>query len=39
MLNKNVIDGIGLIDADIDPCPYQILTSMGGLKKAQKLTK
>jgi hypothetical protein len=33
MLGKVVVDGLGLIDADLDPCPYQILTSMGGLEK------
>jgi hypothetical protein len=30
MLSKTTIDGLGLIDGDIDPCPYHILTSMGG---------
>jgi hypothetical protein len=39
MLGKIVIDGLGLIDVDFDPCPYHILTSMGGSEKAQKLTK
>jgi hypothetical protein len=38
MLGK-VVDGLGLIDVDLDPCPYQILTSMGGSKKARGLTK
>jgi hypothetical protein len=39
MLGKNIVDGLGLIDADLDPCPYQILTSIGGLEKARRLTK
>jgi hypothetical protein len=34
MLGKVAIDGLGLIDVDFNRCPYQILTSMGGLKKA-----
>jgi len=33
MLGKIFVDGPGLIDANFDPCPYQILTSMGGSKK------
>jgi hypothetical protein len=39
MLGKTIVDGLGLIDADLEPCPYQILTSMGGLEKAWRLTK
>jgi hypothetical protein len=39
MLGKVIIDGLGLTDVDFDPCPYQILTSMGGLKKTQWLIK
>jgi hypothetical protein len=39
MLNKDVIDGLGLTYVNFDPCQYQILTSMGGLEKAQRLTK
>jgi hypothetical protein len=39
MLGKTIVYGFGLIDVNIDPCPYEILTSMGGLKKAQRLTK
>jgi hypothetical protein len=30
MLNKTIIDDLGLTNVDFDPCPYQILTSMGG---------
>ncbi len=30
MLGKAIIDGFILIDVDLDPCPYHILTSMGG---------
>jgi hypothetical protein len=33
MLGKVVVDGLGFIDANLDPCPYHILTSMGGLEK------
>jgi hypothetical protein len=33
MLGKFVVDGLGLTDADLDPCPYQILTSIGGSEK------
>jgi hypothetical protein len=36
MLGKIVVDGLGLTNANIDPCPYQILTSKGGLEKAQR---
>ncbi len=39
MLGKVAIDGLGLIDVDLDPCPSHISTSMGGSKKAQGLTK
>jgi hypothetical protein len=39
MLGKVAIDGLGLIDANLDPCPYHILTSMSGSEKAQKLIK
>jgi hypothetical protein len=33
MLGKIVVDGIRLTNANLDPCPYHILTSMGGLEK------
>ncbi len=39
MLGKTIVYGFGLIDVNLDPCPYEILTSMGGLEKAQGLTK
>jgi len=39
MLGKVVVDGLGLIDASFEPCPYHILTSMGGSKKTQRLIK
>jgi len=39
MLGKVAIDGLGLINVDSDPCPYHILTCMGGSEKAQKLIK
>ncbi len=39
MLGKTVVNGLGLTDVDFDPCPYHILTYMGGLQKAQRLTK
>jgi hypothetical protein len=39
MLDKVVIDGLGLIDVDLDPCPYHILTSMGGLEKTRRSSK
>jgi hypothetical protein len=34
-LGKAFIDGLGLTNADLDPCPYQNLTSMGGSKMAR----
>jgi hypothetical protein len=34
MLGKTTIDGFGLTNVNLGPCPYQILTSMGGLEKA-----
>ncbi len=39
MLGKATIDGLGLTNANFYPCPYHILTSMGGLEKTQRLTK
>jgi hypothetical protein len=39
MLGNVVVDGLGLTNDDFDPCPYHILTSMGGSKKSQRLTK
>ncbi len=39
MLGKVIVNGLGLTDVDFDPCPYQNLTSMGGLKKARWLAK
>jgi hypothetical protein len=32
MLGKAIIDGLGLIDVNCHPCPYKILTSMGGFE-------
>jgi hypothetical protein len=31
--------GIWLTVADLEPCPYQILTSMGGSKHVRRITK
>jgi hypothetical protein len=39
MLGKTTMEGLGLIDANFEPCIYQIMTSMDGLKKAWGLTK
>ncbi len=39
MLGKTIVDGLGLTDVNLDPCPYHILTSMGGLEKTRRLTK
>jgi len=39
MLGKVVIEGFGLTYVDFDPCPYQILTYMGGSEKVRRLTK
>jgi hypothetical protein len=39
MLGKIAIDDFGLIDVDLDPCPYHILTSISGSKKTQRSTK
>jgi hypothetical protein len=33
-LGKVIVDGFGLTNVDIDPCPYHILRSMGGTEKA-----
>jgi hypothetical protein len=38
MLGKTKIDGLWLTHANLDLCPYHILTSMGGSKKRQGLT-
>jgi hypothetical protein len=32
ILGKVIVDGLRLIDVNFDPCPHQILTSMGGSK-------
>ncbi len=39
MLGKVVVEGLKLTDADLEPCLYQILTSMGGSKRAQGIAK
>lgn len=39
MLIKVIVDDLGLIDFDLNPCPYQILTSMDGSKMAWRLTE
>jgi len=39
MLGKATVNGLGLINVDLDPCPYHILTTMGGLEKTRRLTK
>jgi hypothetical protein len=39
MLGKATVNGLGLTNVDLDPCPYHILTSMGGLEKTRRLTK
>ncbi len=39
MLGKATIEGFRLTNANLDPFPYHILTSMGGLKKARGLAK
>jgi hypothetical protein len=36
---SSTIDGLGLMIADFNPCPYQISTSMGWLEMVQGLTK
>jgi hypothetical protein len=30
MLGKTIVEGLGLIDVNFEPCPYQIVISMGG---------
>jgi hypothetical protein len=39
MLGKTIVEGLGLINANFEPGMYQIMTSMGGLRKAWVLTK
>jgi hypothetical protein len=39
MLGKIVVEGLALTDVDLEPCPYHILTLMGGSKRAQGITK
>jgi hypothetical protein len=39
MLGKVTMEGLDLIDMDVEPCPYKILTSMGKSKKAWRLIK
>jgi hypothetical protein len=39
MLGKVVIEGFGLTYVDFDPCPYQILTYMGGSEKGSKVNQ
>jgi hypothetical protein len=33
MLGKIILHGLGLTNVDLDPCPYQVLTSMGRSEK------
>jgi hypothetical protein len=35
MLGKVAIESLELINVDFEPCPYQLFTSMGILKKAR----
>jgi len=39
MSDKTTMDGFGLIDVNLEPCTYQILTSMSESKKGQGLIK
>jgi hypothetical protein len=39
MLGKATMKGFELTDANGDPCPYQVLRSMGGLEKVWDFTK
>ncbi len=39
MSGKATVDGFGSTDVNLDPCPYHILTSRGGLEKTRGLTK
>jgi hypothetical protein len=34
MLGKAKVEGLGLINVNLKPCPYQILTSIGGSEQA-----
>jgi hypothetical protein len=38
-LNKTTMEGVCLTDANLEPCTYQILITMGRSKKVQWLTK
>jgi len=39
MLGKVIVEGLKLIDVNLKPCSYYILTSTGGSKRAWGLTK
>jgi hypothetical protein len=39
MLGKVAVEGVRLINVDLEPCPYQILTSMGKLERTWGITK
>jgi hypothetical protein len=39
MSGKVIVDGFGLTNANLDPCLYHILTSMGGSEKTRGLIK
>jgi hypothetical protein len=39
MLGQTIVDGFGFTDVDLEPCPYHILTCMGGLEITRGLTK
>jgi hypothetical protein len=39
MLGKVVVEGLGLTNVNLEPCPYQILTSMGRSERTQGITK
>jgi hypothetical protein len=39
MLGKTIVEGLKLTNADLEPCPYQSLTSTNKSHKIWRLTK
>ena len=39
MLGKAAVQGLGLKRAEVEPCPFQIHTSLGGQEKTQYMTR
>ena len=39
MLGRASVIALGITSADLEPCPFQIQTSLGGLERARSITR